>query len=121
GYTPDLVTAIWAGYATPIYDARSPQGRLRLVGRTGGGAVAPVWAKFMRSALEGRPPLPFGGTTVEGTPPTTTTTLRQNTAIFQPQRAPGTATMIDVSGSTITDATSRVRRLGLRVRRVNIE
>ena len=121
GYTPDLVTAIWAGYATPIYDSRTPQGRLRLVGRTGGRLVAPVWAKFMKSALEGRPALPFGGETTEGAGPVTTTTLRQNTAIFQPQRAPGTTTMVDVAGSTITDATARVRRLGLRVRRVDIE
>ena len=120
GYTPDLVAAIWAGYATPIYDARSPRGRLRLVGRTGGRLVAPVWAKFMKAALDGSPPLPLGGG-VDGEAAATTTTLRQNTAIFQPQKAPGTVTMVDVRGSTFTQASSRVRRLGLRVRRVDIE
>ncbi len=121
GYTPDLVAAIWVGYATPIYDARSPRGRLRLVGRTGGRLTAPVWAKFMRAALDGSEPLPFGGGEDGGPTATTSTTLRQNTAIFQPQRAPGTVTMADVGGTTITQATSRLRRLGLRVRRVDVE
>ena len=50
GYTPDLVTGVYLGYDTP-----RPMGR----GNTGGGLAAPIFTEFMKSALEGRPPVEF--------------------------------------------------------------
>jgi penicillin-binding protein 2D len=53
GYTPQLVTAVWVGF---------PKERTIVVdGETGFGGTlaAPIWAAFMRKALEGMPPLDF--------------------------------------------------------------
>ncbi|MBI2878064.1 MAG: PBP1A family penicillin-binding protein [Candidatus Tectomicrobia bacterium] len=44
GYTPQLVTGIWVGYD----DHRSLRG-------TGGRLSAPIWVRFMKAALAGRP------------------------------------------------------------------
>lgn len=46
GYTPKLVTGVWVGHDKP-----KPGGR----GFTGGAVSAPIWERFMRSALAGRP------------------------------------------------------------------
>jgi penicillin-binding protein 1A len=55
GYTPDLVTSVWVGY----YDKERPM--LNVHGRRGfGGTVAaPIWATYMRAALDGQPKLEF--------------------------------------------------------------
>jgi penicillin-binding protein 1A len=51
GYTPQLVTGVWVGY-----DNRSiPLGDTI----TGGGLACPIWTKFMKEALIGRPVLDF--------------------------------------------------------------
>lgn len=50
GYTPQLITGIWAGYDQP-----APMGK----GFTGGAVCAPVWGRFMRSALAGKPAADF--------------------------------------------------------------
>ena len=50
GYTPQLLTGVWAGYDTP-----KPGGR----GFTGGAVAAPVWERFMRRALAKAPPVDF--------------------------------------------------------------
>lgn len=50
GYTPTLVAGVWMGYDKP-----RPGGR----GFTGGSAAAPVWERFMRHALAGRPATEF--------------------------------------------------------------
>lgn len=42
GYTPQLITGVWVGYDLP-----KPGGK----GFTGGGVCAPIWERFMRSAL----------------------------------------------------------------------
>lgn len=42
GYTPQLITGVWVGYDQP-----RPGGK----GFTGGGLCAPLWERFMRSAL----------------------------------------------------------------------
>jgi len=42
GYTPQVITGIWAGYDKP-----RPGGK----GFTGGAVCAPIWERFMRSAL----------------------------------------------------------------------
>ena len=46
GYTPQLITGVWAGYDKP-----KPMGR----GFTGGAICAPIWGRFMRSALADKP------------------------------------------------------------------
>jgi penicillin-binding protein 1A len=53
GYTPQLVTAVWVGHRTeqPVYVRGS---------RAFGGTVcAPIWAAFMKKALDGEPVLRF--------------------------------------------------------------
>jgi len=50
GYTPKLVTGVWVGYDKP-----RPGGR----GFTGGAVSAPIWERFMRSALARHPAASF--------------------------------------------------------------
>jgi membrane carboxypeptidase/penicillin-binding protein len=50
GYTPQVITGIWIGHDRP-----KPGGR----GFTGGAVAAPVWERFMRSALASVPVLDF--------------------------------------------------------------
>ncbi|MBK5274392.1 MAG: PBP1A family penicillin-binding protein [Desulfuromonadales bacterium] len=50
GYTPQMVTGIWVGYDQP-----RPGGK----GFTGGAVAAPIWGKFMRPALAGKPVFDF--------------------------------------------------------------
>jgi 1A family penicillin-binding protein len=50
GYTPQLVTGVWVGYDKP-----KPGGR----GFTGGAVSAPIWGRFMKTALAGRPAVDF--------------------------------------------------------------
>lgn len=50
GYTPQLITGIWAGYDNP-----TPMGR----GFTGGAICAPIWGRFMLSALVDKPAVDF--------------------------------------------------------------
>jgi len=50
GYTPQLITGIWMGYDNP-----RPGGK----GFTGGSVCAPVWGRFMRSALAAKSAVDF--------------------------------------------------------------
>jgi len=50
GYTPQLITGVWAGYDKP-----RPMGR----GFTGGAICAPIWGRFMRAALKDKPAVDF--------------------------------------------------------------
>ena len=50
GYTPQMITGVWAGYDKP-----TPMGR----GFTGGAICAPIWGRFMRSALVDKPAVDF--------------------------------------------------------------
>ena len=50
GYTPQVITGIWVGYDKP-----RPVGK----GFTGGSVCAPLWERFMRQALAGRPVVDF--------------------------------------------------------------
>lgn len=50
GYTPQLITGVWAGYDKP-----TPMGK----GFTGGVICAPIWEKFTRSALVDKPAVDF--------------------------------------------------------------
>ncbi len=50
GYTPQVITGVWVGYDKP-----KPGGR----GFTGGAVAAPIWERFMRSAVASRPVADF--------------------------------------------------------------
>jgi len=50
GFTPDLLAGVWVGY-----DSERSLGSWA----TGGHAAAPIWASFMRQALDGTPVVPF--------------------------------------------------------------
>jgi penicillin-binding protein 2D len=50
GYTPQMITGVWVGYDKP-----KPGGR----GFTGGAVSAPIWGRFMRSALASKPVVDF--------------------------------------------------------------
>jgi penicillin-binding protein 1A len=50
GFAPDLVVGVYVGYDTP-----QPMGK----GATGGQVSAPIFADFMKAAMEGRPLVPF--------------------------------------------------------------
>ncbi len=56
GYTPQLVTAVWMGYA----DKPQPLRNINGVGEVFGGTIpAKTWATFMKQAMEGRPVMDF--------------------------------------------------------------
>src|SRR5206468_4032174 len=48
GFTPELLTVVWVGY-----DNNQP------IGMSGSQAALPIWTSIMKSALAGRPSLPF--------------------------------------------------------------
>ncbi|GBQ89855.1 penicillin-binding protein 1A [Asaia krungthepensis] len=50
GFTPDIVTVVWVGFDTPQSLGKS---------ETGGRIAGPIWNRFMKVALEGRPELRF--------------------------------------------------------------
>ncbi len=50
GFTPDLIAGVWVGF-----DSERSLG----ADQTGGHAAAPIWAAFMKRALQDRPPVDF--------------------------------------------------------------
>ncbi len=50
GYTPQVITGIWIGHDKPVSGGK---------GFTGGSVCAPIWERFMRSALAAKPVLDF--------------------------------------------------------------
>lgn len=50
GYTPQMITGVWVGYDQPRPGPRS---------FTGGAVAAPIWERFMRQALAGKPVVAF--------------------------------------------------------------
>ncbi|OPY89675.1 MAG: Penicillin-binding protein 2D [Syntrophus sp. PtaU1.Bin208] len=50
GYTPQVITGIWVGHDKPASGGK---------GFTGGSVCAPIWGRFMRSALAAKPVLDF--------------------------------------------------------------
>ncbi len=50
GYTPQVITGVWVGYDKP-----RPGGK----GFTGGAVAAPIWERFMRKAVAGKPAVDF--------------------------------------------------------------
>ncbi len=51
GYTPQLTTVVWVGMDQPRADSK--------VKLTGANSALPIWADYMKKALEGEPPTPF--------------------------------------------------------------
>ena len=123
GYTPDLATAIWTGYADlEKPDKSHPNGQLREVGNVGGTIAAPIWKKYMTAALEGVPPHEFGGRDVgvDQTSTTTTTLPPANTDIFTPTPDAAFVTMPKLVGLNVREAAARIRKLGLRLKRIDV-
>ncbi len=109
GYTPDLVTGVWAGYS---------ETSKRKVGSSGATAAAPVWQMFMKDALAERPPAEFDFST---RPVATTTTVpAPNTSIFQSAVVPTMVTMPSAGTGNVNDAIAKVRKAGLVVQRVDV-
>jgi len=50
GFTPQLIAGVWVGHDKP-----QPGGR----GFTGGAISAPIWGRFMKAALAGKPAVDF--------------------------------------------------------------
>jgi membrane carboxypeptidase/penicillin-binding protein len=48
GFTPELLTVVWVGYDDN-----------EQLGMSGSQAALPIWTEFMKSALAGRPSVPF--------------------------------------------------------------
>jgi penicillin-binding protein 1A len=120
GYTPQLVTGVWTGYATPMPTRRGTIGRLRTLPGVGAKMAAPVWQAFMKTALANVPPTDF--TTPTGATPgsTTTTVPKGNTQIFQLEAgAPKLVTMPSLTPGNTNDASAKAKRQGLHLRRID--
>jgi len=109
GYTPDLVTGVWAGYS---------ETSKRKVGSAGATAAAPVWQMFMKDALTDRPPADFDFT--KNPVATTTTVPAPNTAIFETAASPTMVTMPSAGTGSVNEAIARIKRVGLVVQRVDV-
>ncbi|NMR18706.1 transglycosylase domain-containing protein [Cellulomonas fimi] len=60
GYTPQLATAVWAGYPDAMVPVQGVTINGRYVRNAYGSTVAaPTWQRFMRQASEGMPVVPF--------------------------------------------------------------
>lgn len=82
GFTPELVAAVWIGHDNPT-PMESPYGRV------GSGEAAAIWARFMQSALAGRPvqdfPKPAEGLVEDVLIDTGTGLLAHTTCLFIPR------------------------------------
>lgn len=117
GYTPQLSTAVWVGFATARPDANGvmrpvsmqpPTTRITVFGGT---YPAQIWATYMRQALKNDPPLPL--IDPANAPVATTTVPPSNAALLGPMSAPRQATMPDVTGTDARTALSRIAAAGL--------
>jgi len=86
GFTPDLVTVVWAGFDTP-----------RSLGNneTGAAVAGPIWHDYMAQALKGRPVLQFPQ------PPGLVMASWQSrdgtvTDAFKPDQVPGASQPLDM-------------------------
>ncbi len=124
GWTPELVTAVWVGYAEPLPPSRrNPNGGLRTIGANGGDIAAPIWAQYTKAVLGDSPARDFAFGP-EATPqislPPVTTVAPGNSEIFQAEDASQTATMPDLLDGNVNRAASRVKSAGLKLRRIDV-
>ncbi len=120
GYTPQMATAVWAGYAQVLPpDRNHPRGSLRKVGGQGATVAAPVWKRFMFDAMADQPPIDFG---VKAQSIVTTTTVpKGNTAILEPVTFENDSTEMPILvGVDVNTARSRTRKAGLELRRIDV-
>jgi len=117
GYTPQLSTAVWVGFAEPRTNSA---GQRSLVSMTppntritvfGGTYPARIWSTFMRAALVDTPELPLVDPATEPIP--TTTVPAPNPALNSPVSPTAYVEMPDVSNISVSTATDRLRRAGL--------
>jgi membrane peptidoglycan carboxypeptidase len=110
GYTPDLATAVWVGYAEPLKDDAGNPIRLRDLGnRQGGDEPTLIWARYMREALAPVPPNVFS-------PPPARTQFEESTPEikeFEKIEPPTYVQMPDVRKMTAEQATKLIRERGL--------
>jgi penicillin-binding protein 1A len=125
GYTPQLATAVWVGFAKPRPDK---QGKLKPVPMTppntritvyGGTYPAMIWSSFMRKALADEPPLPL--VDPQAAPPPTTTVPPSNKALLSPVTVPGEVQVPDLGGMDTRKAISAVRNAGLEPVRIDVD
>jgi penicillin-binding protein 1A len=124
GYTPQLVTGVWTGYATPLPTRQRVIGRLRTLPGPGATMAAPVWQAFMKTALANVPPQDFTVPDSSSTPgvPTTSAVPKANDEIYQlPPALPKLVTMPALTPGDVDQAAAKARRAGLRIRRVNVD
>jgi len=124
GYTPQLATAVWVGFAEP---RAGRDGVRRLVSMSGsntritvfGGTYpAQIWAKYMSSALEGVPATPLYD---PAPPPTTTTAPPGDPAVLAPVTTLKKATVPDVLNKTGEQARATLEKAGFAVKRKEVD
>lgn len=121
GYTPSLVVGVWTGYATPLPSGKRTIGRLRTLPGVGAQMAAPVWASFMKKVTAGTPPEEFTLGASPGPVITTTTLPKANTRIFETEKVgPTLVTMPSLVPGDTREAQAKLRRLGLRLKRVDV-
>jgi penicillin-binding protein 1A len=122
GYTQQLSTAVWVGFAEPRADS---SGQRQLVSMSppntritvyGGTYPAQIWSTFMRSALEGVEATPLMDPLT--TPAPTTTLPSPDRSFVEPVRAPEEVSVPSVAGIDASTAADRLERAGLAVERV---
>ncbi len=104
GYTPELVTAVWVGFPPEEIEMRPPRTRITV---TGGSWPAEIWQRFAGTALAETPVSTFPDPAPAAASTTTTT---------RPRLDPNQATVVDVDGKAVPDATRLLRAAGFRVR-----
>ena len=112
GFTPDLATAVWVGYAEPIKDDEGNFVRLRDLGnRQGGDEPTLIWARFMRAALANVPLNQFA-------PPPPKALFEERTPEikeFSKVEAPTYVQMPNVAGVTAEEAKRLISERNLNV------
>ncbi|UDY36235.1 transglycosylase domain-containing protein [Dermatobacter hominis] len=123
GYTPQLATAVWVGFAKP---RPGKDGKLQPVPMTppntritvyGGTYPAMIWSSFMKKALADQPPLPLVDPLAA--PPATTTVPSSNAALLSPVTVPGDVKVPDLGGKDTRKAIAAVRSAGLEPVRID--
>lgn len=101
GYTPDLATAVWVGYAEPVRDDAGRFVRLRDLGsRQGGDEPTMIWGRYMRAALASVPLHRFS----PPPPPTVQEETLPNIKEFTKVEPPNYAQMPQLLNMNATDA-----------------
>lgn len=126
GYTQQLSTAVWVGFAEPRTAANGQRSLVSMTPRNtritvyGGTYPAQIWAAFMRAALDASEPTPLMDPFI--TPPPTTTTLPEPDQDFtQPVSGDGeTVDVPDVSELSVSSAVARLEDAGLQVEQLRI-